>query len=108
MFDQGLSPTNPDFVGFCQAWVDNYFPDADIGVKQNFVKNFTKTTRDKWKKKHHYTKSNLLGDNYYNADIVFDLPKPKPTKPAEPQQKGTLLFLSHECINDMWEFHTYS
>ena len=94
MFAQGLSPAQPDFSRYCAAWIGNRFPDADDSVVKNFVNNFTKTTRDKWKKKHRYIKANLLADDYFKTKISFaprksestELPLPPP--PAEPPTKG--------------------
>ena len=94
MFAQGLSPAQPDFSRYCAAWIGNRFPDADDRVVKNFVNNFTKTTRDKWKKKHRYIKANLLADVYFKTKIYFATRKtewtepPLPPPPAEPLTKG--------------------
>ena len=90
-FDLGVTPSSPDFKRFCSAWINNRFPDADDTVKKNFVNNFTSTAKNKWTKKHKYTKRTILADDYFKASIVFKAPEP-----AEPKQKGTILFLSHE------------
>ena len=80
MFNLKLTPTEPDFVNFCSAWIASRFPDADLSRRSNFVNNFARTTRSKYKK-HRYTKTRLLTDNYFAAPIVFP---PKPTAEEEP------------------------
>ena len=80
MFNLGLTPTSPDLVNFCSAWIASRFPDADPSKRTNFVNNFATTTKAKYKK-HRYTKTKLLADAYFAAPIVFP---PKPTAEEEP------------------------
>ena len=91
VFQQGLTPSSPDFSLFCEAWINARFQEYDESSRKICSSNFVKLTKKRWSSKAKYHKDRLLSETYFDAPLM-SLPKPPPDTGVEGRMT---LFLRH-------------